>query len=313
MNIAKEVSTKYVSMIMPARWYTGGKGLDEFRASMLTDKHIKLLYDYQRPDEVFPDTNNRGGLCFIVRDNNFDNTLTLPEVVSNRGNQEIVSQVRSIRTDDLEMFIRHQEAISVLKKVTENISFASLSDAISTRRPFGIDGNITKDIAVFKKQKNPRFSIICYGRSSSLGYITLSTVKNNSEWINRWKVFMPYANNIGTELNDDNLNAFVGQPNSVATETFLVVGADLSLDENSAQALVLYLRTRFVRFMHSLAKASQHATSKTYRFVPLQDFTEQSDIDWGKSAGEIDKQLYAKYGLSEEEIAFIEGTIKAMK
>ena len=313
VNIAKEVSTKYVSMIMPARWYTGGKGLDEFRASMLTDKHIKLLYDYQRPDEVFPDTNNRGGLCFIVRDNNFDNTLTLPEVVSNRGNQEIVSQVRSIRTDDLEMFIRHQEAISVLKKVTENISFASLSDAISTRRPFGIDGNITKDIAVFKKQKNPRFSIICYGRSSSLGYITLSTVKNNSEWINRWKVFMPYANNIGTELNDDNLNAFVGQPNSVATETFLVVGADLSLDENSAQALVLYLRTRFVRFMHSLAKASQHATSKTYRFVPLQDFTEQSDIDWGKSAGEIDKQLYAKYGLSEEEIAFIEGTIKAMK
>ena len=313
VTIAKEVSTTYTSIIMPARWYTGGKGLDEFRASMLTDKHIKLLYDYQRPDEVFPDTNNRGGLCFIVRDNNFDNTLTLPEVVSNRGNQKIVSQVRSIKTDDLEMFIRHQEAISVLKKVTENISFASLSDAISARRPFGIDGNITKDIAVFKKQKNPRFSIICYGRSSSLGYITLSTVKNNSEWINRWKVFMPYANNIGTELNDDNLNAFVGQPNSVATETFLVVGADLSLDENSAQALVLYLRTRFVRFMHSLAKASQHATSKTYRFVPLQDFTEQSDIDWGKSAGEIDKQLYAKYGLSEEEIAFIEGTIKAMK
>ena len=77
--------------------------------------------------------------------------------------------------------------------------------------------------------------------------------------------------------------------------------------------MVQYLKTRFVRFMHSLAKASQHATSKTYRFVPLQDFTEQSDIDWSKSAGEIDQQLYAKYGLSEEEIAFIEGTIKAMK
>lgn len=313
VTIAKEVSTTYTSIIMPARWYTGGKGLDEFRASMLTDKHIKLLYDYQRPDEVFPDTNNRGGLCFIVRDNNFDNTLTLPEVVSNRGNQEIVSQARSIKTDDLEMFIRHQEAISVLKKVTKNISFASLSDAISARRPFGIDGNITKDIAVFKKQQTPRFSIICYGRSSSLGYIALSTVKNNSEWINRWKVFMPYANNIGTELNDDNLNAFVGQPNSVATETFLVVGADLSLDENSAQALVLYLKTRFARFMHSLSKASQHATSKTYRFVPLQDFTVQSDIDWNKSISEIDQQLYAKYGLSEEEIAFIDGAIKEMR
>ncbi len=124
---------------------------------------------------------------------------------------------------------------------------------------------------------------------------------------------MPYANNIGTELNDDNLNAFVGQPNSVATETFLVVGVDLSLDENSAQTLVQYLKTRFARFMHSLSKTSQHATSKTYRFVPLQDFTVQADIDWNKSIDEIDQQLYAKYGLSEEEIAFIEGKIKEMK
>lgn len=124
---------------------------------------------------------------------------------------------------------------------------------------------------------------------------------------------MPYANNIGTELNDDNLNAFVGEPNSVATETFLVVGADLSLDESSANTLVQYLKTRFVRFMHSLAKASQHATSKTYRFVPLQDFTDQSAIDWKKSVDEIDKQLYVKYNLSAEEISFIENTIKVMK
>ena len=124
---------------------------------------------------------------------------------------------------------------------------------------------------------------------------------------------MPYANNIRTELYDDNLNAFVGQPNSVATETFLVVGADLFLDENSAQALVQYLKTRFARFMHSLSKASQHATSKTYRFVPLQDFTVQPDIDWNKSISEIDQQLYKKYELSEDEIAFIERKIKPMK
>lgn len=313
VTIAKEVSTAYSCMIMPARWYTGGKGLDEFRASMLSDKHIKLLYDYQRPDEVFPDTNNRGGLCFIVRDRSFDNTMVLPKVVSNRGGQDIISQSRSIKTEGLDMFIRHQEAISILHKVTEADSFTSLSNTISARRPFGIDGNITKDVAVFKKQPTPKFSIACYGRSSSLGYIASSMVRNNAEWINRWKVFMPYANNIGTELNDDNLNAFVGKPNSVTTETFLVVGGNLSLDENSAQALVLYLKTRFVRFMHSLAKASQHATSKTYRFVPLQDFTAQSDIDWSKSVSEIDQQLYNKYGLSADEIAFVESKIKEMK
>lgn len=313
VNIAKDISTKYVSMIMPARWYTGGKGLDAFRLTMLSDKHIKLLYDYQRPDEVFPDTNNRGGLCFIVRDKGFDNTVILPKVISNRGGQDIVSQSRSIRIDGLDMFIRHQEAISILEKVTGSVSFASLSDIVSARRPFGIDGNITKDTTVFKEQPTQKNSIVCYGRSSYLGYITFSTVKRNSEWINRWKVFMPYANNIGTELNDDNLNAFVGEPNSVATETFLVVGADLSLDESSANTLVQYLKTRFVRFMHSLAKASQHATSKTYRFVPLQDFTDQSDIDWKKSVDEIDKQLYAKYNLSKEEGDFIESKIKVMK
>lgn len=313
VNIAKDISTKYVSMIMPARWYTGGKGLDEFRLTMLSDKHIKLLYDYQRPDEVFPDTNNRGGLCFIVRDKGFDNTVILPKVISNRGGQDIVSQSRSIRIDGLDMFVRHQEAISILEKVTRSASFASLSDIVSARRPFGIDGNITKDTTVFKEQPTQKNSIVCFGRSSCLGYITFSTVKRNSEWINRWKVFMPYANNIGTELNDDNLNAFVGEPNSVATETFLVVGADLSLDKSSANTLVQYLKTRFVRFMHSLAKASQHATSKTYRFVPLQDFTDQSDIDWKKSVDEIDKQLYAKYNLSKEEGDFIESKIRVMQ
>ena len=87
----------------------------------------------------------------------------------------------------------------------------------------------------------------------------------------------------------------------------------MSLDENSAQALVQYLKTRFARFMHSLSKASQHATSKTYRFVPLQDFTVQPDIDWNKSISEIDQQLYKKYELSEDEIAFIERKIKPMK
>lgn len=313
VNIAKDISTKYVSMIMPARWYTGGKGLDEFRLTMLSDKHIKLLYDYQRPDKVFPDTNNRGGLCFIVRDKGFDNTVILPKVISNRGGQDIVSQSRSIRIDGLDMFVRHQEAISILEKVTRSASFASLSDIVSARRPFGIDGNITKDTTVFKEQPTQKNSIVCFGRSSCLGYITFSTVKRNSEWINRWKVFIPYANNIGTELNDDNLNAFVGEPNSVATETFLVVGADLSLDKSSANTLVQYLKTRFVRFMHSLAKASQHATSKTYRFVPLQDFTDQSDIDWKKSVDEIDKQLYAKYNLSKEEGDFIESKIRVMQ
>ena len=120
----------------------------------------------------------------------------------------------------------------------------------------------------------------------------------------------PYANNIGTELNDDNLNSFVAEPNSICTETFILIGAEQGLDEKQCINITRYLESRFARFMLSLAKTSQHATSKTYRFVPLQDFTTNSDIDWNKSIAEIDKQLYAKYGLTDDEIAFIEEKIR---
>jgi hypothetical protein len=125
-------------------------------------------------------------------------------------------------------------------------------------------------------------------------------------------VYVPESNNIGTELNDDNQNSFVGRPGTICTETYLVIGAELSLDEFSSNNLSVYLRTRFAKFMHSLAKISQHGTSKTYNFVPLQNFTSDSDIDWNKSIQEIDSQLYIKYNLTKEEIDFIESMIKPM-
>lgn len=311
VNIAKDISTKYVSMIMPARWYTGGKGLDEFRLTMLSDKHIKLLYDYQRPDEVFPDTNNRGGLCFIVRDKGFDNTAILPKVISNRGGQDIVSQSRSIKTDGLDMFIRHQEAISILEKVTGATSFVPLSRHMSKRKPFGVESNIIKTPNWhLEKQAN---DVSCIGKGLSRGFIPYSLVTNNTEAIELWKVLVPRANNIGTELNDDNLNSEICPPQSICTEAYLFIGTGLQMDEKQATNTAFYMRTRFARFMHSLAKTSHDATSKTYRFVPLQDFTDQSDIDWTKSVDEIDKQLYTKYNLSAEEIDFIDSKIKAMK
>ena len=114
---------------------------------------------------------------------------------------------------------------------------------------------------------------------------------------------MPRANNIGTELNDDNLNSFIGIANSICTESYIVIGAEMNLNNTEANNLCQYLQTRFVRFMHSLAKVSQDATSKTYRFVPLQDFSKP----W------TDEELYAKYGLTQEERDFIESMIKPME
>lgn len=140
--------------------------------------------------------------------------------------------------------------------------------------------------------------VSCIGKGLSRGFIPSSLVTNNSEAIGLWKVLVPRANNIGTELNDDNLNSEICPPQSICTEAYLFIGIGLQMDEKQAANASVYLRTKFARFMHSLSKTSHDATSKTYRFVPLQDFTEQSDIDWSKSTGEID---------------FIESKIKTMK
>ena len=147
--------------------------------------------------------------------------------------------------------------------------------------------------------KNP---VKCYGKAGAVGFVEKADVKSHSSWINSWKVYMPYANNIGTELNDDNQNTFVGEPNSVCTETFILIGADLELTKETANNLSMYMRTRFARFLLSLSKSSQHATAKAYQFVPIQDF----NTSWE------DSKLYEKYGLTQEEIEFIEATIKPM-
>lgn len=157
-----------------------------------------------------------------------------------------------------------------------------------------------------------KYPINCYGLRGSEGYVERSEVPSRLEWIDKWKIFTAESNNIGTELNDDNFNTIIGTPGTICTETFVVIGADLELDEENTHNLSLYLKTKFSRYLHSIAKTSQHGTKSTYRFIPLQDFSTDSDIDWSVSVQEVDKQLYKKYGLSHEEINHIERKIKAM-
>ena len=184
---------------------------------------------------------------------------------------------------------------------------------ISVRKPFGLEGSFINSKDLHSENQGLKNPVVCYGRGQILGYVEREIIKTRINWIDKWKVYMPYANNIGTELNDDNQNTFVGEPKSVCTETFILAGADLDLNKDSSSNLSNYLRTKFARFLLSLAKSSQHATAKTYRFIPLQDFTDKSDINWSKSIKEIDKQLYKKYNLSEDEIDYIENKIKEMK
>lgn len=313
VSLAKNLNSDFISMIMPTRWYAGGKGLNTFRDNMLNDKNISELHDFLVPDLIFPNINLRGGICYLIWDKSHDNSTVLTKVYTYNDDLNPTVNLRSLKTDDSDILIRHGIAVEILKKVKLNQEFKSFEDYISTRKPFGLEANIVKKPNVFKSSKdgieNP---VNCYGKGQKIGYLELNDITKNKEWIEKFKVFTPRANNIGTELNDDNLNTFVGKPNTICTESYIVVGVELNLNENSASNLCKYFTTKFARFQHSVGKASQDATSKTYKFVPLQDFTSESDIDWSKSIAEIDKQLYEKYKLSEEEIEFIEKMIKPM-
>ena len=200
-----------------------------------------------------------------------------------------------------------------LKKIKKDIEFKSFENYISARKPFGLESNIIKNIKIFKiTKKGLKTPVICYGKGKQIGYLMKSEITKNTDWIDKYKVYTARANNIGTELNDDNLNTFIGKPNTICTESYIVAGVDLELKELSSSNLCKYFKTKFARFQHSVGKASQDATSKTYKFIPLQNFNADSDIDWNVSISEIDKQLYKKYSLADEEIEFIDTMIKSM-
>ncbi len=312
VDIAKRIEPEYISMIIPSRWYSGGRGLDDFREAMLKDKRIALLHDFLNPEQVFPKTNIRGGVCYFLWDENYDNNLNLTEVITHQESKAPVSVLRSLKTLDSDTFIRHNEAISIIEKINKQGTFKSFSNFVSPLRPFGFRGYFTNDDKFRSDVSGLISPVTCYGKGKRIGFLERNEVNTRKTWIDKYKVFTPRANNIGTELSDDNLNTFIGAPGTICTESYIVVGIGLKLDEFSAMNLSKYFFTKFSRFMHSLAKSSQDATSKTYKFVPLQDFTTNSDINWSKSIPEIDKQLYEKYGLTEEEIEFIESMIKPM-
>lgn len=311
VELAKTLSSRYSSLIIPTRWFTGGKGLDEFRIEMLNDEHLKELHDCLTPEDIFPYTNIRGGVCFFLRDNQYDNISNLIKIITYQGNQIINESKRPLKIKNLDIFIRDSKSKTILDKVF-NKSFLPISKYISPLRPFGIRSYFSKSEKFSLNNEKMDSPIGCYAKGRKMGYVEIDDITSHKDWINVWKVFIPRANNIGTELNDDNLNSFVGNPLEICTEAYLVVGAELNLDKSSAYNLKNYFNTKFLRYMHSLLKSSQDATSKTFDLVPLQDFTNNSDIDWSKNISEIDAQLYKKYNLSEDEINYIEAKIKPM-
>lgn len=314
VNLAQHLVPKFISFIIPTRWYVGGKGLDKFRDKMLSDKRISQLHDFQNPEVVFPDTNNRGGVCYFLSDDEFnsENNSDATIFTYSKNEDEIISN-RSLDSLETGIFIRDSIGIAIAEKVIKNIKFESISKVISSRKPFGFDGKIIKSDVFHTDCSGLEKPILCYGKAQVKGYVEEKLIPSHHEWIERYKVFIPRANNIGTELNDDNQNCFVGLPGEICTETYLVAGADLSLTKDKAEILSRYMKTKFARFMHGLTKISQDASKQTYRFVPVPDLSDASPIDWGLSLDEIDEQLFELYGLTDGEKKHVCVSIKDMK
>ncbi|HAK2181482.1 Eco57I restriction-modification methylase domain-containing protein [Staphylococcus epidermidis] len=305
VRVSKALNPELITFIMPTRWYTGGKGLDSFRDEMLNDIHIRELNDWLTPTDIFPKTNIRGGICYFLWDKSFDNTKNLTRVITHENNEVVSDLKRPLKIKGENILIRDNIAVSIIDKVFNKQNSQSLTIYMSPRKPFGLSGNFIKNNEFHSSNNKLVNPIICYGKGRIKGYIEEKNIPLRREWINKWKLYTPRANNIGTELNDNNLNSFIGEPGTICTESYLVIGGNENLDKESCLNISKFLKTKFARYMHSLAKAGQDATAKTYKYVPLQNFKNNSDINWELEISEIDNLLFTKYELTKQEIEHI--------
>jgi len=287
---AKKLNPRYMTMIIPARWYSGGKGLDDFRDSMLKDNSIRQIVDFPEASDCFPGVQIKGGVCFFLWDRDSKGDC---KVLTTRKGEVVSEMTRPLLEDGCETFIRYNEAISILKKVQKQKEL-SLAKQVSSSKPFGL--------RTFIKGKSKPFkdSVTLY-QNGGIGYVKLSELETGQEMINKHKVLIPALGSGSDSFPHPILGKpFVVGPNTACTETYIVAG--VFSNKKQAENLAKYLSTRFLRFLVLLKKNTQHATSKVYEFVPTQDF----DEEW------TDEKLYKKYSINKEEIAFIESLIRPM-
>lgn len=300
---AKQLNPSYLSMIIPARWFSGGRGLDDFREEMLSDKRIRILHDYQNSDECFSGVNIEGGVCFFLwnRDNQ-----GLCKIYSHTGNGIVTESERFLLEQGSDTFVRYNQAISILNKIRKfkEDSFASI---MSANDPFGFDmreENSYKRVKPnFKLKPFPNSVKFYYNgwRAKGIGYVEPSQILKNQNLVKSHKVYISKAYGMGSGIPSQVINKpILGEPNSCCTETYLLIGPFRNSKE--CENVISYINTKFFRLLVLLIKNTQNAMKKVYSFVPMQNF----DENWS------DDKLYKKYKLSTEDIEFIENMIKPM-
>ena len=301
---AKALEPRYLSMVIPARWFAGGKGLDGFRDSMLSDNRLRSIDDFLSASDVFPGVGLKGGVCYFLWDR--DNP-GLCRVSTHYKNEAPSTATRPLLEVGVEVFIRFNEGLSILKKVVavETGQSNSLSlpkkkrfdKLVSSSKPFGLR-------TFFEgKSAKSRGDVLVY-QNGGRGYIARPSISAGTHLIDYWKVYVgaaaPGTGNKDTYPHRIISTPFVGEPGSICSETYVCIGP---LDSKSqAESVLSYLSCRLTRLLILLHKPTQHTTRKVYAFVPMQKWTKQ----W------TDEDLYVKYDLSASEIAFIKKVVRPM-
>lgn len=287
---AMKLNPRYLCMIIPSRWFSGGRGLDDFRHSMLNDTRLRKLVDYPVSSECFPGVEIKGGVCYFLWDRDNHGKCE----VKTLRNQTTSTMIRPLLEKGSDIFVRYNEAIPILRKVLLK-NEKSFCENVSHQKPFGL--------RTFFKGASKHFkdSVTLFG-NNSVEYVDRAIIKQNEGWIDKHKIFISMAYGAGEDFPHQIINKpFYGAPNTCCTETYLVIGPYDS--KVIALNAISYICTRFFRFLVLLRKNTQHAAKGVYSFVPVQNFNE----NW------TDKKLYDKYGLTKSEIVFVESMIRPVE
>ena len=296
---AKKLKPRYLSMIIPARWYAGGRGLDDFREKMLSDDRLRVIHDFPDAGDVFPGVQIKAGVCYFLwdRDKNGDCAVT-----THLNGKEIGPVVRPLLEEGNDTFIRYNQAISIIKKVY-NPSQVSFSELVSPQTPFGI---VTSYKGTETPQSSTDIKMYISGNDKQYKgkafYAPKSMITKGHEMIAWHKLYINMAGSGSDSFPHQILGKpFYGEPNTICNQSYLVIGP--FKDKTECENVISYISTKLFRFMVLQKKNAQHAMRGVYQLVPQQDFSKP----W------TDEELYEKYNLTQEEIDFIESMIKPME
>ncbi len=295
---AKKLKPRFISMIVPARWYAGGRGLDEFRDEMLHDSRLRIIHDFPDAADCFPGVQIKAGVCYFLWNRDSKGNCEVSTHLNNKIEGPIT---RPLLEKGSSTFIRYNQAISILHKVYKPEQ-KSFSDLVSPQTPFGLvtsyKGNKTKESATDVKMYISGNEKEYKGGTS---YAPLKDITKGKEMIPWHKVLIGKAGSGSDSFPHSILSRpFYGEPNTVCNQTYLVIGPFDS--KKICENVMSYISTKFFRFMVLQRKNSQDAMRQVYDFVPIQDFSKP----W------TDEELYKKYGITEDEIAFIDSMIRPM-